>query len=602
MPRASLVTKPYNALLAAPAGGLASRTGRFFLDEAASNGVTTAGNSGDGGSAGGTAPAGSVQQSAQQNPQTQGVATQNAGTTQQAAPPVTQQPAPAAVQQGAARLETAMQAALAPMQQALDGFQQTMTSLQQSLAQQPAPQGQQQGQAPQGQQQQQGQVRNPAPFTAREGESIMSSRGYSMQRLFRAMNPNDSLGPEHAKIEVELGQRLRQCYGGAEGPGSHGGVLVPLSSRHIQMTAEVAGHQSSQSLAQECRQLMRAGFDGATLQQAWEAFQHEVRGTRFERQALNMFDDTAGGQLLGETQMGDLIELLTPREVMNGCLDMTLGPNGQLRVPRDTADVTGGYVGMGAAGDSTRAGTESSPSQDHLMLSSKKQWFISRIPNELIRFPTMSAELWVRNSIVRSSATLSNSTFISGLGGMLVPKGFIRYSNINTIVASTVGTNGNTVQPQDIDEFGSIIEEQNIDEMDAASIVLIMRPTLFTKLANRRADAVSAADKAGPFVFLDANLQGSAGPRNTLRGMSVRKSTHVPNDRVKGSGSDLTMILALCLQQYVHARQGVFEMLASNVANGAFERDETVIRGYQYHDMAPLREEAHALMDVLLTA
>jgi hypothetical protein len=70
----------------------------------------------------------------------------------------------------------------------------------------------------------------------------------------------------------------------------------------------------------------------------------------------------------------------------------------------------------------------------------------------------------------------------------------------------------------------------------------VMRKQMHAALMNRRADAVSASDGKGPFLFRDSRL-ASSGPPDNLYGTKVVRSSQVSAARTKGSGNALTYIL-----------------------------------------------------------
>src|SRR5207244_2012726 len=101
-------------------------------------------------------------------------------------------------------------------------------------------------------------------------------------------------------------------------------------------------------------------------------------------------------------------------------------------------------------------------------------------------------------------------------------KGLTTYSGVTSHAASTPGTNGDTFTPADV----ALMESKLPDAVDAPS-AWVMRKAMFAALMNRRADAVSASDGRGSFLF--RGTQASAGLPGELFGTRVVRSAQVSN-------------------------------------------------------------------------
>src|SRR5262249_56441370 len=84
--------------------------------------------------------------------------------------------------------------------------------------------------------------------------------------------------------------------------------------------------------------------------------------------------------------------------------------------------------------------------------------------------------------------------------------------------------------------------EGKLPDAVAAATAWLMRKDMFAALMNRRADAVSAADAAGPFLF-HPSRSAADGPPAELYGTRVVRSSQVANTRTKGAARTLTYIL-----------------------------------------------------------
>ena len=124
------------------------------------------------------------------------------------------------------------------------------------------------------------------------------------------------------------------------------------------------------------------------------------------------------------------------------------------------------------------------------------------------------------------------------------------------------------------------------DAVDAPT-AWMMRKSLFAALMNRRADAVSASDSKGGFLFRNSQgaADGAAGRNCTARRWCAPRKSRAPAP--KGSGTDLTYILLGYFPDWLVARLGVMEFLASGHGDTALQNDMTYLRGIQHIDAGP---------------
>ena len=239
-----------------------------------------------------------------------------------------------------------------------------------------------------------------------------------------------------------------------------------------------------------------------------------------------------------------------------------------------------------------RTNTESTPATGNLDLQAKKLGVLVKINNELLRFASPSAEGLVRFDMARAAAIKADLAMLEGSGSTQI-KGLITYSGITAHTAGSVATNGNSFQPQDV----AAMESKLPDAVDAPT-AWMMRKSLFAALMNRRADAVSASDGKGGFLF--RSTQGSAAPPVELYGTKVVRTAQVSGARIKGSGTDLTYILLGYFPDWLVARLGVMEFLASGHGDTALQNDMTYLRGIQHIDAGPRNPASFVWCDQLV--
>lgn len=404
----------------------------------------------------------------------------------------------------------------------------------------------------------------------RKGEDVMSSRGYRLSRVFQAIRDRNF---DNCKIELDIHKRLHQAYGTVSGEGET--FLVPMGGAHL--------HYMDDDDASEIRQLMRQGVAGADL--------GEMNHRRVN-QDLSIYDDTAGAALLGSVQQGELIDLLRSRELFTraGAREFTFPPNGRIQWPRHTGATTAYWVGE------NEAITASEFATGMLSMAAKKLASLVTVPNELLRFSTATTEALIRMDMADSMANKLDVTLLEAVGSEVTPKGLIHYDNLQTHTAANTGTNGDTLFPEDVAMLVAKIEAADIP---TDNVTLFIHPLLMAGAAYRRADAVSASDQAGPYLLFRINRTQDGGD---IEGYRALKSSHMPTNRTKGSGTNLTMLIAGVFSQYLIGRHGVIEFAMNGNSNTNFTQDLTSLRAIQHVDGKPRREEAFGYIDNLLNS
>lgn len=414
---------------------------------------------------------------------------------------------------------------------------------------------------------------------ATSGPVGRDSAGYSV--LKAAAFALGFVGPEFAKEEIHTHNQLRDLYQGYGFLPHHGqqSFLVPLASAHLP-----AFEPQGRKLRDELRQKMTAQADKFDPDEA------DWIGRKLRRKALGLTAEE-GGELVPSAMLGELIDLQRKLEVFAsaGAREIALPPNGRISFPKLTAASVAYWVGEGSAI------TESQPSTGNLELTAKKLGVFVKLNNELLRFASPSAEGLVRHDMARAAALKADLAMLEGSGSTQI-KGAITYAGITTHVAGTTGANGDTFTPADVAAMEALLP----DAVEAPT-AWVMRKAMFAALVNRRADAVSAADGKGPFLFRDTRSLGADRP-SELFGTKVVRSAQVAVNRAKGAASNLTYILLGHFPDWIIARLGVMEFLASGHGDTALQNDQTFLRGIQHIDAGPRNEESFVFCDDLVVA
>jgi HK97 family phage major capsid protein len=415
--------------------------------------------------------------------------------------------------------------------------------------------------------------------------AFIRSRGeqpYSLANVILSVATRDKA---KAPLEWAISEKLEQT---GYAP-SAGGILVPLGGDELW---RMPGYeQVVERVATEVKQAFAVQADPA-----------EVMALRKQlaTKAMDPYDDTLGGSLLVPMQ-GELINLLRPMAVVSraGARQIPLPPAGAISFPKEGNDPTFTWLGPNTTIPDSNQGTGS------LLLMPKRAAGLVKVPNDLIRYARAAAEVLVRGSLAQRAALTEDLSFLEGTGGTLQPLGITRYprsanntptrDSITLHNATTTGANGDTLEPEDALKAMALVEEAP-DPMGATT--WMMRPLLFASLANARADAVSAGDKKGPFIFPVTRGPMGGVVEKMLAGLPVLTSTQIAGNRVKGSGTNLTYTLCGNFTQALIGRVGVIELAASGDAG--FASDQTWIRAIIRVDFGLMHPESFVLTDTVI--
>lgn len=432
------------------------------------------------------------------------------------------------------------------------------------------------------------------------GERALTSRGY---QYWRAMGVRQGLiGPEYAKVEMDLHQRLHEMYvvrGGMSVDGRQS-ILVPLGSRQLAYDADLPNSPITRELATEVQQMLGAGILGfdpdkaRVLRQALGAMAYQPG---YGAQALSQYDDTGMGVFLGPTQHGELIELIRASEVMSkvGATQLNLPPNGRLQMNKQTGATTAYWVGEVPSNKSTPTITASEPTTGLLTFLAKKLAVLCKVPNELMRFAGPETEAFLRRDMATVAALEASKAMLDGTANGLRIKGLITYA-IQSYIAGTVATDGNTFEPEDVGGMLAALEEAD-HMLEDGSVSWVMRPKMFNNLRNRRTAPHTAGTYDGEWLFPMNRADMTKGTPAMLDGYPIVKSSQVANTRTKGSATDLTYILAGIWRHYIIGRVGVAEFATTSQGDTPFQTDQTWVRFIQHMDAAPRYENAFVFCD-----
>lgn len=435
------------------------------------------------------------------------------------------------------------------------------------------------------------------------------SAGLKVSNIFKAVmaagaGQNPATITKYAKEEIELSDRLKAAGYQSEMLGS---TLVPLGEELLVDPIDSDGQKLSDfsSLRKEIGERMSFKHDPGEIGWLMKRFPEFAKAAfGLDRKDMALGDDTLGGHLIAETQSGRIIDLLRARAALMkaGAQEVPLPPSGNIAYPRLTSDPSFSYTDP----DTTTDLSTSTPGTGVVRLMAKSLRGAVTIPNDLMRYSSPAVEMIVRAALAAKAALAEDNAFLESVGSSIAPKGIINYTastaetptvgRVTLHVAQIVGADGNTFEPEDVALIQALYEEGN--DPDPAT-AWIMRPLFWSAIRNKRADAVTAGDKKGPFVF-DVTRSVKDGPADRLGDVQVVRTTQASKNRSKGSASTLHYVLYGNFRRAIIGRVGVIELATSEHVK--FLQDKTIIRAVLRNDLGLEHEESFVFTDTLVQA
>lgn len=274
---------------------------------------------------------------------------------------------------------------------------------------------------------------------------------------------------------------------------------------------------------------------------------------------------SAGGALVPEDMMEDVIDLLRPASVVrrSGAVSVPM-PNGNLTMPYVDTGVTAQYIGE------SRCVPKDEPTFGQLVLQAKKLAVLVPISNDLLRDAMPQANEIVRNDMVQAASVREDLAFLRGDGTQFTPRGLTNWAG------NTNAQSGTTLQAI-TDDLG-----QAIFELENDNIPLVNGNWFFSPRTKK--ELMTIRDGNGNLVWAEEMARGS------LMGFPYHISTQIPNNL--GGGSNESEVIFADMSSVVIGENLSVSIDVSDSAayeenssvKSSFCYDQTVVRLIARHD------------------
>jgi HK97 family phage major capsid protein len=429
-----------------------------------------------------------------------------------------------------------------------------------------------------------GVTQNHAP-AVRKGEDSMGSRPFSMLKMLGVIGK--TVSADDAKVELELLGNFKKALNDTrsmiQGAGANSFFVIGQKSF---LPYEMSQHKATQELLEASN----AGASNADPDEI-EWLKQRINKSyspQFQKTAMSYLTDSVGGTLVAPPEMGELIPLMRNQSAVDraGGRMVPLPPQGKWVAPRISSPTTGYWIGENVAI------TESNVNTGQVEMMAKKLACLVRVPNELFKYASVSADAMLREDIAKTLALGYDFACLYGTSGAQ-PKGLVFYNGSDEVIdyENTTptplgnGATGNTVQPQDGYKMSALVEDRNFQ---LQGFKWLMRPRMWGTVASFRSSsgAVTTADQLGLFVQ-DLTRRLGMGVDTNWCGYDVVRSSQIRNTLTKSSGTGLSEVWGGVWSEMLLGLYGAVEFASNPMGEATFIADQTLIRGILHADACP---------------
>lgn len=435
-----------------------------------------------------------------------------------------------------------------------------------------------------------------APHQRKPGASAVSSEPFKFSRLFKAMYHKEKYGADsdwrlHAKNELALCSKVQKSANAIDPAATQqmSEFCSPFASQFMCPDWKAEGVEGGENIPGFPRELIKEVQQNFTGMPEFDPDEAEALGadlSRIRKADQEFGNATLGGFLGGPAGRGEMIDLLRPNLLIDqlpGVQYVPLGVSGSMEFPRHT----------GATSISAITEKQSIPQSNVtfglLRMDAKEYGGFCQYTLKMMRWAgNPMIETFLKKDLTLSAAEEIDRDRMTGQGGIKI-LGILNVPGRLSHPAATIGANGNTLGTNDPGEMLTDIQMQNVP----GSAYFMTLPTMWQKVMTRK-------DAVGNYVF-DWARQNGVMPTSG-RGTLCITSTNISQNRTKGSGTNLTYLVAIVPQHILIGQAGVVDFSTTNAHSDNFRKGIMALRMSLYTDMAVRYPQAINVSDQLLVA
>jgi len=318
------------------------------------------------------------------------------------------------------------------------------------------------------------------------------------------------------------------------------------------------------SICAVLRGMAAGGLDAAG---AWKGAEREREaGIAARERALSQGTDSAGGYVVPEEYMAELIDLLRSKVValQAGATQMTGLSGAPVKIPRlDT-----GATAQWQTGENTSI-TASDQAFGEVSMSPKMATALTKMSRRLVALSNPSVEAIVRNDLAAQLARLIDLAAFRGSGSSGQPTGIANVSGINTITS---------VGAISIDDIYDALYKLEEDNVPGNRVALVCHPRTWNQLRKLRAGGSTTTD--GAYLI---QPDPTVAARGTILGYPVLTSTQIPI--TLGGGTD-TVAYFGDFSELLIGQWGTMTLEATDSGGDAFQYHQMWVKAVMEVDIA----------------
>ena len=301
---------------------------------------------------------------------------------------------------------------------------------------------------------------------------------------------------------------------------------------------------------------------------------------------------SAGGNLVATDLLADdFIEALRDASPVMGLGVRTMtGLVGDVAIPRRSGVASTYYLST-----ETTAITQSESTFDQVQLSPKNLASLSKYSRQTLIQGTPGIEGLVRTDLTDGILAALDAAILNGSGSSGQPTGIRNTSGIGSVA---MGTNGAAITMEKIVDLETAITQDNA--VVGNSMAYVTNAKVMGALKKLRAGGSSATD--GSFLF-NSDLQAiGRGPTPlTLNGYPIATTNAVPSNLTKGSGSNLSAVVAGDFSQCMVGFYGNGLEIVVGEDSDDFAKGLSSVRGILSFDIGVRHAESFASIEDVST-
>lgn len=310
--------------------------------------------------------------------------------------------------------------------------------------------------------------------------------------------------------------------------------------------------------------------------------QRHEKEVSYLKRAFASGTTTAGGFLIPEEWNSEIIAELGAKSVV-----LRAGPRvvpvfaKKQHLSGFGADATAQWLGENAAS------TESTPATTEVVLTLSTARLLSGFSVEWLNYSSPEVDAAFQANLVRSLQRFVDAALLSGSGANR-PTGLRSVAGVTAVGAANNAANGGAIV---YDDFTALLDALDAADVSDENRAWFMNPRSWTRLRNLK-------DTTGRPLLYDFNQPLLKGDVYQLFGRPVYRSTKVPKNEAKGTGTNLSSILCADLDDVFVGVGAQGEGLRIDVSeHAAFANAQVQIRLLFHVDIQPGHAASIGIID-----